>query len=340
MKMYNLCIIGFGNIGRALVALLLEKREDLRVQYAVDWRVTGVATRQFGWIANSNGLDVEALLLGEIPEQDVLENSDVRAWLSAAQADVLFELSSLNIQTGQPAIDHLRAALERGAYAITANKGPMVYGYEELQALARKHHTRFMFEGAVMAGVPIFALFREALPAARLLGFRGVLNSTSNVILAEMEQGKSFDEAVRVAQEMGIAETDPGNDVDGWDATFKLCAIAAVLFGVPLQPGQVERTSIRNLSIEQVQAARAQGKAYRSVARLEELDHGLRARVQPELLERTDPLVLADAASLIVHFELDVIPGLTLILDVPSDANSPRTVAYDVMADWLRALPS
>ena len=103
-------------------------------------------------------------------------------------------------------------------------------------------------------------MFRETLPAAKLLGFRGLLNATSNVILTEIEQGKSFEEAVRVAQEMGIAETDPSNDVDGWDASFKLCAIATVLFGVPLQPGQVERTSIRNISREQVQDAQLKEK--------------------------------------------------------------------------------
>lgn len=91
MKRYNLCIIGFGTIGRALVKLLLEKREVLRTHYDVDWRVTGVATRRFGWIAHAEGLDVEAFLRGEIPEEYVLKESGVRPWLAAAQADVLFE---------------------------------------------------------------------------------------------------------------------------------------------------------------------------------------------------------------------------------------------------------
>lgn len=339
MKTCNLCVIGFGNIGRALLALLLEKREELREKYAIEWRVTGIATRRLGWIAHAEGLDVEALLRNEIPERYVLEDGNVRSWLAAAEADVLFELSSLNIEDGQPALDHLRAALERGAYAVTANKGPVVFGYQELQELARIHHTRFMHEGAVMAGAPLFAVFRDTLPASRLLGFRGLLNSTSNIVLAGMEQGKTFDEAVRVAQKMGAAETDPSHDVDGWDATFKLCALSTVLFGVPLRPGQVERTSMRHLSREQLQAARAEGKVYRSVCTIEKDGDGLHARVRPEALEQNDPLVVADPASLIADFQLDVIPGLTIVLRVPSDANLPRTVAYEVFADWLRALP-
>jgi homoserine dehydrogenase len=339
MKIYNLCILGFGNIGRALAALLLEKRDELRERYQVEWRITGVATRRMGWIANAEGLEVEALLRGEAAEEDRLSDGDVRHWLEAARADVLFELSSLNAETGQPAIDHLRAALERGAYAITANKGPLVHGYVELQALAQKHHTRFMHDGAVMAGAPIFALFRETLPAANLLSFRGLLNSTSNVVLTEMEQGKSFEEAVRVAQDLGIAETDPSNDVDGWDATVKICAISTVLMGVPLKPDQVERESIRGLSVEQLHAATAQGKTYRTVGRLERVSDGVRASVRPELLDANDPLATTAPASLISHFELDVIPGLTMVLHAPHDSDMPRTVAYDVMADWLRALP-
>jgi homoserine dehydrogenase len=338
MQTYNLCILGFGSIGRALAALLLEKRVELRERYQIEWRVAGVATRRLGWIADAEGLDVEALLRGEIPTEQVLKTDDVQTWLEVARADVIFELSSLNVETGQPAIDHLRAALERGALAITANKGPVVHAYSELQMLAQQHHTRFMHEAAVMAGAPLFALFRESLPAAKLLSFRGLLNSTSNVILTEMEHGKTFAEAVQVAQEMGIAETDPSHDVDGWDATVKLCALSTVLMGVPLKPNEVERESIRILDAEQLQAATAQGKTYRTVGRLVRDGDGVRASVRPELLGIYDPLAIASPASLISHFELDVIPGLTMIMHAPADSDMPRTVAYDVMADWLRAV--
>jgi homoserine dehydrogenase len=338
MKTYNLCILGFGSIGRALVALLLEKRQELQTRYAIDWRLTGLATRRLGWIADPAGLDAQGLLRGETFDAKTRKEENVQDWLERAKADVLFELSSLNVETGEPAISHLRAALERGAYAITANKGPVVHAHAELQEMARHHHTRFMYEGAVMAGAPIFALFRDALPASRLLTFRGLLNSTSNVIITEMEDGKTFAEAVQVAQKMGITETDPSNDVDGWDATVKLCAISTVLMDIPLKPQQVVRESIRGLSSELLQAANTQNKTYRSVGRLERFADGIKASVSPELLDRSDPFATASPASLISHFELDVIPGLTMILHAPSDSDMPRTVAYDVLADWLRAL--
>jgi homoserine dehydrogenase len=98
--------------------------------------------------------------------------------------------------------------------------------------------------------------------------------------------------------------------------------------------------SIRHLTSEQLQTASVEGKVYRCVSYLEKHGDTLRARVQPEVLEQNDPLVVIDPASLIVDFELDVIPGLTIILRIPPEADAPRTVAYEVFADWLRALPT
>ena len=118
-------------------------------------------------------------------------------WIAATRPDALFEASSLNAETGEPAITHIRAALESGAHAISANKGPVVHAYRELTELAESKGRRFFFESAMMDGAPVFSLFREALPAIEILGFRGVINSTTTVILEAMEAGKSFDEAVR-----------------------------------------------------------------------------------------------------------------------------------------------
>ncbi len=340
MKSYNLCILGFGNIGRALAELLLEKTAELRTSYDIEWRLTGVATRRLGWIADAHGLDVPALLRGQLPARTMSSvQHDVCDWLDVAQADVLFELTSLNAHTGQPAIDHIRAALERGAHAITANKGAVVHAYSELKALAEAHDVRFLFDATVMGGAPLFSLFQETLPATRLLSFRGLLNSTSNIILAEMEQGRSLEEAVKKAQAMGLAETDPAADVDGWDAAVKVCALVNVLMGVPLRLEDVQREGIRGLSIEIVQAARAANKPFKLVAHAERTAGGVVASVQPEQLATDDPLASIGAASLLAHFELDMIPGLTITLHVPSSGTGgPRIVAYHVLADFIRAV--
>lgn len=338
MKTYNLCFIGFGNVGRALARLLQEKTPELRDRYGIQWHITGVATRRMGWVANPNGLDVSALLAGgTATESDSLSLSNIREWLEAVQADVLFEVSSLNPQTGQPAIDHLRAALEYGAHAVTANKGPVVHAYRELHELAMSKGRRFLFESTAMGGAPIFSLFRECLPAARLLRFRGIFNSTTSIIIEEMEAGRSFDEAVKKAQSMGIAETDPGNDVDGWDATVKVCAIATVLMGVSLKPEDVQREGIRGLSAEMVQEARRAGKPFKLVSQAEYRDGSVVASVRPEQLVSNDPLASARGAELMAHFEMDVLPGLSVKLDEMDDTG-PRSTAYGLLVDFVRAV--
>jgi len=339
MKTYNLCILGFGNVGRALVSHLQAKTPELQERYGIEWRLTGVATRHMGWIASPAGLDGEALLGGQVPAGDTLGSGDEQEWLAAAQADVLFELTSTNPQTGQPAIDHLRAALEHGAHAITANKGALVHAYPELHALAQERGKQFLFEATVMGGAPVFSLFREALPAARLVRFRGLLNSTSNVVIEEIEQGKSFEEAVRKAQELGIAETDPSADVDGWDAALKVCAIATVLMDMPIRLEEVRREGIRGLSAAKVQQARAAGRPFKLVAQVERVDEGVVASVQPEQLEPGDPLAAVTGGSMLAHFEMDMIPGLTMTLHVPDTGTvGPEVTAYDVMADFIRAV--
>ncbi len=130
-------------MGRALLRLLISKESELRRRYDVRWRLTGVASRRIGWIADPDGLNPIAALSGHFPGAVQNQAHHVREWLERAKTDVFFEASSLNAHTGQPAIEHLTAALEHGAHAITANKGPIVHAYRELSALAREKGRKF-----------------------------------------------------------------------------------------------------------------------------------------------------------------------------------------------------
>ncbi len=232
IRTFNLCFLGFGNVNRTLIRLLEDRARELREGYGISFYITGVASRRLGWIADANGLNAASLLALNSDstagswrtEVSAPHCTNVREWLAAARADVLFEATSLNVESGEPAVDQIRAALEHGAHAITANKGPIVHAYRELRDLAAARGKRFLFESTVMDGVPIFSLF-DQLPAIHLKGFHGILNSTTNVILGEMEQGLSFDEALKKAQSLGVAETDATHDIDGWDAAVKTAAL-------------------------------------------------------------------------------------------------------------------
>lgn len=335
MKTFNLCFLGFGNVGRALLRLLGEKSVELRESYGIEWRVAGVATRRMGWLASADGLPVESLLAGEMDgAQGASRPTNVREWLAAARCDVLFETTSLEPLTGQPAIEHVRAALESGAHVVTANKGTIVHGYQELDALARERGLLFMFE-ATVGDMPVFSLFRECLPAARLLGFRGLFNSTTNIILEEIERGRTFAEGVERAQLLGVTETDPAYDVDGWDSAVKVCALANVLMRVPLKLGEIAREGIRELDAASVRAARAAGKPYKLLSRAALGEDGrVAASVRAEQIAPDDPLAGASGTSLIVNFELDVLPGLVLTAHQPD----LRSTAYGLLADFINAV--
>jgi homoserine dehydrogenase len=320
-------------VGRAFLRQLVARETELRHRYDVRWRLTGVATRRAGWIADPEGLNPIAVLSGHFPAPHPNPPRDVREWLERSRADVFFEATSLNVETGQPAIDHLRAALEHGAHAITANKGPVVHAYRELLAMAQEKKRQFLCEATVMDGVPVFSLFPHGLPAVELRGFAGVLNSTTNIVLTEVERGRSFEEGLRKAQALGIAETDASHDLDGWDAAVKVAALVTVLMDVPIQLAQVQRTGIRELSEEKIRSVRAAGMRYKLVGRAERRGHGVECSVQPELLLAGDPLANLEGSSSAIRFDLDVF-GLSLVEHNPGiDATG-----YGLLADFLRAV--
>ena len=306
----------------------------LRDTYGIEWRLTGIASRRIGWIADPKGLDPAALLENRFPEMPAWRKpQNVRQWLEAADPGVFFEASSLDRRSGQPATDHLKAALESGAHAISANKGPVVYAYRELCNLAKTNGRKFLFESTVMDGTPIFSMFPHSLPAVELRGFRGILNATTNVVLTEMEKGLSLDEAVKKAQQIGVAETDPSDDLDGWDAAVKVAALVIVLMGVPITLNQVERTGIRAITPEQVRAARVSGMRYKLICSAERSANGVRASVRPEQLPMTDALALLEGTTSALRFDMDVF-GLSII---EHKANVIAT-AYGLLGDFIRAV--
>lgn len=336
----DLLLIGFGNVGRAFARLLLDKRQSLRQKFHLEWRVVGISTHRHGGALDPQGLDLDQAVSvvengGQLDQLSIHSPpTDTLQLIRSVDAHVMFENTPVNYQTGQPAVDHIRASLERGMHAITANKGPVVHAYQELTSLARSRGRCFYFESTVMDGAPIFSLFREALPAAELHSFRGVLNSTTNLILSLMEEGQSFEQAIAHAQSVGIAESDPSGDTMGWDAAVKVAALVTVLMNTPLKPDQVDRQGIEDLTLADVQEARSQGRRWKLVCTAERTHGEVRGRVRPELVDPNDPLHNIMGTSSAVTLDTDVLGALTV-----AEANpGPHTTAYGLLADFLSAV--
>jgi len=342
----KLAFIGFGNVAHSLVRLLERKRALLQEKYDLAYSVTGIATGRHGFAVNPDGLDVNhALSLVESGQSiSPLSNYHLPITTSLAviqhsQANVMFENSPVNHKTGQPAIDHVRAALEAGMHAITANKGTVVHGYRELTALAKSKGRKFYFEATVLGGTPVFSVFRETMPAAQLISFQGIINSTTNIILSRMERGETFDQAVKYCQSIGIAETDPSADVDGWDAAIKVAALVTVLMDVPLTPQQVERTGIREITPGMVAQAKAGGKRWKLVASAAREGDAVRARVAPELVAPSSPLYGMEGSTAGLSFRTDVLGDLSIIeTDREGITAGPDTTAYALLADFINAV--
>lgn len=333
----RVAILGFGNVGTAFARLLLHKAPLLAQDYDLVCSVVGLMTARHGGAVNPAGIDLEkALTLAEsgasLDQMSTLSPpDDSLLFLHACPADVLIELTPLNPNDGEPAISHVRTALEKGMHVVSANKGPLAFAYRELRDLAAAQQRAFLFESTVMDGAPVFGVARAGLPAAQVLGFRGVLNSTTNYILTQMDSGASFDEAVRGAQAMGIAETDPSADVDGWDAAVKTVVLANVLLGADLRPVDVNRTGIRGVTADALQAAHERGRRIKLVCQAERQGDGVVARVAPEAVSLDDPLSSLSGTSSMLTLRTDTLKGLSLIEFEPE----PAQTAYGLLADLI-----
>jgi homoserine dehydrogenase len=338
---YNLALIGFGNVARSLARLLLRKQDLLKSQHDITFSFTGISTGRHGAAVDPNGLDInKALELIEsgqtISPLSAFDVQDSLAVIQYSQANVMFENSPVNTQTGQPALVHIRTALELGMDAITANKGPLVHGYRELTTLAKSKGKTFGFESTVLGGSPVFSVFREAFPLAELASFKGILNATTNMILSRMENGEAYEEALKYCQSIGLAETDPTNDVDGWDAAIKVAALITVLMDTPFTPQQVNPTGIRGITSEMIAQAKAEGKRYKLVCSVEKAGDRINARVAPELVDASSPLYGMMNSSTGVTFRTDVLPDYSItVSEREGMAGGPVETAYGLFADFV-----
>jgi homoserine dehydrogenase len=338
----DLALVGFGNVARRFVRLLDERRELLIEQYDLSCRVTGIATRRHGATYNPDGLDA-VLAARTVEAGGSLANfarrtTDVPAKSSetviealghsAAARRVLIETTTLDIGAGQPAIDHVMQALQAGCNVVTANKGPAAFAYHELAQIAAKQGLAFLFEGAVMDGVPIFNLARETLPAVGILGFRGVVNSTTNHILTALEDGEPYDEALTRMQEAGIAEADPSLDVDGWDAAAKTAALANVFLDARITPHDVDRSGISPADAARVRSAPARGTRIRLVA---SGGRGARARVELVELPQSDLLAGLRGMANALVLETDTLGSIAI---TQLDGGLTQT-AYALLSDLI-----
>lgn len=334
----NIALLGFGNVGRALAELIMSRSEILHQQFGIELCVVGISTGRHGHIVNPDGLDLQRALAAvqNGHHLNVLDGNlmlDTEQFIDGCKSDLFFESIPTNPQDGQPALGYARELLGRSCHLVTANKGPVAFGYHELSALAAENNVGFFFESTVMDGAPVHGVLREGLPGATVNRVSGIFNSTTNYILTRMEQDHlSFEDALSAAQAIGIAETDPSLDIDGWDAAIKTTILANVAMQADLRPAEVYRTGIRGIALQDVQQAASRGKRIRLVCEAVcSGDHAVTARVAPVEVDYSDTMAGITGTTSIVSFDTDILPRLTMIEYDPG----PFTTAYGMLADMI-----
>ena len=339
-----LLLVGFGHVGRRFVHLLHELKPYLDAN-DVEPVVVGISTRTRGAVWEGTGLDAiriaQRVAGGDVvaPASTSPSAHSLIAQLGSLSAEVrvLIETTTLDVQLGEPAISHARAALSAGAHVITANKGPVAHAYHALSQEAKVRNRQFLFEGAVMDGIPIFNLVRDTMPGVRVQSFRGVVNSTTNHILTAMERGESFDSALVRMQAAGVAEADPSLDVDGWDAAAKVAAMANVWMDARMTPQDVRREGISSSDASRVQQAVSRGQRVKLVGRATVAGRGsshakVDASVQLEELAADDPLGSLDGQANALEIDTDILGRIVI---TQRDGGLEKT-AYALFTDLMK----
>lgn len=329
----RLCILGFGHVTQRFCELVRDREGTLARNLGIRFLVTAVGTGSHGsWLDVAGRTPAEVIAQyrtgGDLFTSPERAGTDL---IAASGADVLVESTPLR-HGGRLAIAHVDAAFDAGMDVVTVNKGPIAWDYRRLRDRAAAEGRRLRHEGVTMDGCPVYNLAEFCLPGDRVIGFRGVLNSTSNYVLDAMAEGATRDEAVAEAIDAGIAETDPSYDLEGHDAAAKVAALANVLLDADITPDTITRDSIAGLTQDDVAKVISYGRRLRLIGEAQRGEDGeITAAVSLQPVRSQDPMYWISGTSSCLILETELAGTVEII---ERDGLLTQT-AYAVYADLL-----
>ncbi len=339
MPQMRLAIVGLGNVGRRLLELIEMKREWLLKHYGLELVIAGAADTS-GAAFTPDGLEIAQLLRFKRGHKGVASYPKVgrkgmspQDMVRAVQADILVELSLTNLKDGEPGLSTIRMALDRKLNVVTANKGPLVLAFQELVALAKTNGVRMLYSATVTGGLPTLNIGARDLGATKIDKFEGVVNGTTNYILSRMSEGQSYDQALKHAQEIGMAEADPSLDVDGWDAANKLVIVANAVLRRPTTLKDLHVQGIRGVTPQDIQMADKHRQVIKLLAVADKTGRDYELSVRPTRLDKSHPLAQIGAGMMGVIYHTDI--NGTIFSSI--EEHDPYPTAAAVLRDILQA---
>ncbi|TGR65710.1 homoserine dehydrogenase [bacterium M00.F.Ca.ET.194.01.1.1] len=319
MTVYNIALIGFGGVNRALAELIANKNQLWERELGFKLNIVAVSDLYLGSVVSANGLDAKTLVETKFSKGGFAQlsggsaDADNETIIKTAPADIIVEATFTNPKDGEPAVSHCRWALQDGKHVVTTNKGPVAVAAQELKALAAANNVRFEYEGSVMSGTPVIRMAEKTLAGAELNGFEGILNGTSNFVLGRMETGMDFASAVKEAQELGYAEADPTADVEGFDVRLKVVILANELLGANLKPEDVSCKGISALTSANIETAAKSGSRWKLIgSAVRNGDGSVTGSVAPKCLPLSHPLSGVNGATNAVSLITELLGSVTV----------------------------
>lgn len=319
---HRIALIGFGVVGQALARIIATQKDKPTGKNSLNLQIVAVSDKLKGAVYHPDGLNAQHLLdaistdgtLKTYPNANGLQRDwDSLKTLKESNADTIVEVSYTDISTGQPAIDYCRAAFEAGKNVVTSNKGPVALAYADLSALAKQNGVKWYFESTVMSGTPALRLAETGLVGNEITRIEGILNGTTNYILTQMEAGMGYAEALQQAQKLGYAEADPTADVEGFDAMGKVIILANVVMNAPLTKEEISCQGISGLTPADIERAKAEGKRWKLIGKVEKTDGKITASVAPQMVSLSDPLAGVMGATNAITYHASLLGPITLV---------------------------
>jgi homoserine dehydrogenase len=336
MRKVILAITGMGNVGRRLLELIQRKNEIAASRFDLALIIAGICDSS-GAVLNPAGINIDQALAAKENKKGICTLPSGAAGMKSAEfmqkvkADILVELTPTNLKDGEPGVGAIRTALTNNMHVVSANKGPLVLAFSELTDLAHTNNLRLLYSASVTGGLPTLNVGMRDLCIAEIHKVEGILNGTTNYILTKMAEGQSYNDALKKAQEIGMAETDPSLDVDGWDAACKLVIIANSVLKRRTTLSDINVEGISGVTMEQLEKASSQNQVIKLVACAEKKAEGYQFSVRPTSLPRSHRLATISSGMMAVIYQTDINGEMFLCIDESDPYPTAAAVLRDIV---------
>lgn len=330
-------LIGFGGVGQALIKLLIDKESYLLQQYNLKINVKYII-KSNGGIYNASGINLSDILKvideninitchnewkDNLNINDIIDNNDI---------DTLVELTSTNIETGEPGLTHIRKSLENNINVVTGNKGPILLDYKKLKVLADNNNVELKVGCTTGGALPSINGGIYDIAGSKIQSIEGVLNGTTNYILSKMANDNvDYKEALLEAQKVGIAESDPSLDVLGYDTASKIIILSNVLMNSDLKLEDLKINGIEEVRLDNIEKAKVRGNKIKLIGKVYKKDNLVKGYVTPIEIDENHPLYCVDYKNKGIYYKTDTLGDISIIGGASGTMNAAASILRDII---------